>query len=360
MSREVLRHLKKLQKRAKPDPGFRRALKRHLVSQIPFAWTSLLKPLAVTAVVVLLLSSGSAVYAYQSDEITPRHPLYAVRMGAEQFEIAFNRSNPEYYLETKVKHLERRIAEVETMLRKDDRILQQDVARVTQGVVEAIDAVEGVQERERWDHQIQQTEVSFAQRIQKLPDSGTYRPMLVEHSKRIGRQIYQLTPERRASYLNAELRYEAELLGIDWTLTDRAVVVEDVEPEVVVRMQESGVMQEQEADVKAHSETIGRPPTQSSVGTQQDSQRSSTPVTEPAENVEWQQEELVPVQFGVAPTVVVTTSTEDSMDELDEQEVPDASATTTESASSTQVLEDEATLQRVRVFFGKVKQQTSD
>lgn len=84
-----LKHkLEKMGQEGDPSPEFVRSLEMKLRAEIghPVWWIRWPKVATAACSIVMLAGSGTGAYAYNSDEVLPDHPLYAVRQGIEQVE----------------------------------------------------------------------------------------------------------------------------------------------------------------------------------------------------------------------------------------------------------------------------------
>lgn len=82
------RKLEKMGQHGDPSPVFVRSLEKRLRAEIghPVWWIRWPKVATAACSIVMLAGSGTGAYAYNSDEVLPDHPLYAVRQGIEQIE----------------------------------------------------------------------------------------------------------------------------------------------------------------------------------------------------------------------------------------------------------------------------------
>ncbi|MFZ2804456.1 MAG: DUF5667 domain-containing protein, partial [Patescibacteria group bacterium] len=108
------RELTKLGHRSDPDRAFVRALQKTLKMQTghPAWWVQSWKYAVVGSTVVALACSATGVYAYTSDDVLPGDPLYTVRQGIENVEVAAA-VTPTLKADVQVKLLARRLHEQE-------------------------------------------------------------------------------------------------------------------------------------------------------------------------------------------------------------------------------------------------------
>ncbi len=109
----IAHKLHRLAQRANPERAFVRALEKNLRLQSGHqGWWLHWGRIAVSGLsVVTMAASATTAYAYESDDVLPDHPLYALRQGVEDFEIHVAK-DPVAKAEVQVKHLERRMKEV--------------------------------------------------------------------------------------------------------------------------------------------------------------------------------------------------------------------------------------------------------
>jgi len=230
--------LRKLSARGNIDRRFRIALKKRLLAQkdvvkSPHRW---LKPLAVGMTTLLIFGMATGAYAYGSKSVLPDHPLYGVRAQIERVESAIVSGNPQKRAEVAIKHLERRVQEIDLMEDNEDQIEENDVERVSQAVKEAMDVAAETEETEGCDRKIRQAEMEGTQLFQRASERNSTVKKAVDKSvKDIGRVVWKMDESRRARYENIELRYEAELFGMHWKLEQGKVVVENEDIEEIIK-----------------------------------------------------------------------------------------------------------------------------
>lgn len=232
----IKNELKSLSKRAEIDREFKVVLKRHLIKQIPSHWyIHVLKPIAGVTAIVLIFGSTTSAYAYSSDNVLPHHPLYEVRTQIENVESVLASNDPIRHADVKIKHLEKRVHEIDLMGEREIPIEREDVERVNEAVKQAIEVASEVPESKLYDQRIRRAEVRSVTMFQEAAENNSEIEEAIDASaKDLGRIVWKLDEERRHMYQNIELRYEAELFGIDWKLDQGLVVVETEDIETII------------------------------------------------------------------------------------------------------------------------------
>jgi len=116
-----------MRSQAAPRPEFRSALRAKLSAayeaRYPSAASSPLLKFAAAGVcvVVLFFGMGTGVYAYESPEVTPDHPLYFMKSGMEQMEGRFAKT-PEARAKFHAKMMDRRLKEAERFFQKNRKV----------------------------------------------------------------------------------------------------------------------------------------------------------------------------------------------------------------------------------------------
>jgi hypothetical protein len=230
------RLLKNMSRRAEPDRAFVRALKADLVGKKPrnalfFAF----RTAGALLVIALALGSASCVYAYRSPNVLPDHPLYAVRRAVESAELSLVYMNPERAAEVAVKHFEKRVEEIGAMADGGKQVKNEDVERVTRAAEAAIESASSPSEAERLDERIRAAELSGAGALQRAAEASEYlKPAIRNGVKELGRMVRRMPVQRRETYQNIELRYEAEVFGMKWKMEQGNVVVEDEDVDKII------------------------------------------------------------------------------------------------------------------------------
>jgi len=82
------RELDRLGRQADPDRRFVRSLEKRLKQEVghPVWWVQWSKIASGVSLSLVLASGATGVYAYTSDDVTPNHPLYALRTTIEDVE----------------------------------------------------------------------------------------------------------------------------------------------------------------------------------------------------------------------------------------------------------------------------------
>ncbi len=106
----------KMNRAARPSGEFSNRLKMRFGLPVKHNWltTSAFRVSFGTLAIVCSMGAGTVSYAYASDDVTPDHPLYAVRQAVETVEEAAAPS-PEERTAVQQKHLKRRVHEIEVM-----------------------------------------------------------------------------------------------------------------------------------------------------------------------------------------------------------------------------------------------------
>lgn len=173
--------LKRLGRHGKPSRAYVSALKQTLIERgatvipanagiqrigwIP-AFAGMTKYAAVALSVVLLLGVGTSTYAYASDEVTPDHPLYAIRQAVEEVEetVAIT---PVWKERVINKNLERKQQEIGRMLEKNPGLKERPEGVALEKVQSILK--KGIEEKRNPDEIREQAlvEVRFAERENK-------------------------------------------------------------------------------------------------------------------------------------------------------------------------------------------------
>jgi hypothetical protein len=228
--------LKKLSKQAEIDREFKIVLKRHLVKQIPSRWyIHILKPVAGVTAIILIFGSTTGAYAYTSNNVLPHHPLYLVRTQIENVESALASNDPVKHAYVAIKHLEKRVHEVSLMEDREIIIEKEDIERVTNAVRNAIETTSELTDTVDNDDRIRRAEIRSTSMFQTAAEGNSELEEVIDESaKDLGRLVWKMDESRKALYENIELRYEAELFGIDWKLEQGLVVVDMDDIETII------------------------------------------------------------------------------------------------------------------------------
>ena len=236
----IERKLNRLSKSARPNRVFKVELRRELVGS--FGTNPLLghvlKPAIASLTLVVALGAGTGVYAYNSDDVIPDHPLYGVREGIEGIESSIATHDPSALAATERKHLARRMREIERMreLRRD--VDERHIARVTRQIEHALQVGDGlpVRSREAHDEIVSKLEQRRARLLQRVHDEIPEGPkrerierIIDEDTERLGNRIDQLAEDRKQRFEQVRIR--------------RAAIRERLRPELreaEIRLPESG------------------------------------------------------------------------------------------------------------------------
>ena len=123
----IERKLRKIGEKTSPDKAYVSALQKTLQTQVghPMWWVEWKKIAIVSLTSFSLIAGGTGVYAYSSDDVTPDHPLYALRQEIESVETSVA-VTPEERTHVEQKHQQRRDHEQQVMEeRKKEREMKQ-------------------------------------------------------------------------------------------------------------------------------------------------------------------------------------------------------------------------------------------
>lgn len=196
----VEHQLKQAGRSADPDPRFVHALKARLQTEVgyPLRWVEGWK-WAVGAVTSLsLISSGTGVYAYTSEEVLPEHPLYGLRQAIERVEevTAFN---PEAKALVQVRHLERRVKEHRIANVKRRKLSKGLMQKFEQGLNAVIDGNGKLPEavRDRLDERAGDLRVQHEDVLNEAVDDKEF---IRQELERINKKIESLEVRRKANF----------------------------------------------------------------------------------------------------------------------------------------------------------------
>lgn len=242
----IKRRLNQLCKRAEPDRDFTVALKRHLIKKIPSRWhIHILKPVAGVATFAIIFGMTTGVYAYGSNSVLPHHLLYPVRTNIERMERALATDDPNDYADVALKHLEKRVHEIDVMDERSASVYEEDVRRVTTAVQRAMHAADALGDPRPYDVRIRNAEVRSASMLHSMAsEHPALAHAISESAKDLGRVVWKMETKRKEVYENVSLRYEAELFGLVWSIEQGKVVVETEDVEQIISNMRSENVQE--------------------------------------------------------------------------------------------------------------------
>lgn len=125
----IERKLRRLGRRADPDRDFVLGLEKRLVQEIgvlPAPRAAYLR-WASAAGLVLALGGATGAYAYASDSVLPGSALYPLKLEIENLEKSTSLTNART-AQVELKHLKRRLAEDEIIIRRDGKLPDERLA----------------------------------------------------------------------------------------------------------------------------------------------------------------------------------------------------------------------------------------
>jgi len=144
---QIDKKLKLVSRKAVPDKEFIRSLETRLRLELGLKSTPFpVWKIAISgALVLLVILSGTGVYAYTSPDVLPDTPLYSVRITLENIEEK-TAITTKVRTEIAIKHLERRIKENEIMEQKQKPISDERVKLFTNEFQQAMDKADDLPE----------------------------------------------------------------------------------------------------------------------------------------------------------------------------------------------------------------------
>ena len=173
------RRLQKLGNRVQPDPVFVHRLEKEIKGLMPsrsiFGWIQWHKGMAWASggmMAMTLAVSGTGVYAYQSEDVTPDHLLYPVRLAMEQVETS-TAVTPVQKVNVQTKHLQKRFREQQALLKKQ-KLTPIRVADFEKGIQPMVDEVRILppEQAQKMQNEINKVEKAHLKLITKQLDSA--------------------------------------------------------------------------------------------------------------------------------------------------------------------------------------------
>lgn len=198
----ILEHkLKKLASAADPTPEFSRALERRIRSEIghPLWWIKGWKVAVSSVTVVSLLGSGTGVYAYSSNDVTPDHPLYGLRTAIEKVETRVAQT-PVDKARVRLKHLARRVDEQKVMQAHNKPVPKQLIQEIEKKLDKQIDEDTGLPESSR-DELDTVAGTIKAQHEDLLEKDPVAKEGAKEGLERINKKIENLDAKRKTNFV---------------------------------------------------------------------------------------------------------------------------------------------------------------
>ncbi len=199
----IERRLRKLGHRAQPDAAFARALRKEINAEIGsssiFGWAQWHRGLAwasgSTAAFVLAVS-GTGVYAYQSDAITPNHVLYPVRIVAEHV-VELAAITPHQRVNARMKKLQHRLREQE-ILQNANQLTPARVQEFENHVDEVMQTVADMpsKETEIVQEEVRHMEQKHVKILQKARETATEEMKKTIDDELQGQQDRQIKREQ--------------------------------------------------------------------------------------------------------------------------------------------------------------------
>ena len=199
------RKLKKLGHKADPDPKFLHALEKQLKQQSGHRtwWIQGWKVALGSITAVSLISSATGVYAYNSDNVTPDHPLYSVRTALESVEMSLA-TTPEQKAHVTINHLARRVKEQEVLQSKHKTVPKEVIQKIETDLEKQIDenGAFATSTRQEMDEQLGTIKEKHTKLIKQGETTSSTETNTEIH--KIDQKIQNLDEQRKASIQKGE------------------------------------------------------------------------------------------------------------------------------------------------------------
>ena len=171
--------LKWFGRKARPSRAFRNELYLRIVPKPVVSYRQHAFRFAVAGMASLLvvLGTGTSVYAYDSPTVSDGHPLYSIKQGIERIEERFA-ATPEMRAEFHAKMMERRMAEAERLDESKEQIpqiLESAAAELDLSVDELKSDLRDPKERKELLDRLSETNERYAEVLSRVP-KGKHRP----------------------------------------------------------------------------------------------------------------------------------------------------------------------------------------
>jgi hypothetical protein len=217
MSWQIERNLKKIGRRAAPDQETALAIRRTLerAGYLPtrgLAFLPALRTAAASLGILLTFGSGTAVYAYNSDNVLPDHPLYAVRQQIEDVEESLAPS-PERREQVRLKRLQRRMREIRLLRLKEKPVPPRITERVIQRLNDLPPAVvpSALPQEDELNEDIKIERMEVKELLKDLHEAKSDEerkqldPLLIERAERLEQNLHRLEERTKLKRLYRRL-----------------------------------------------------------------------------------------------------------------------------------------------------------
>ncbi len=198
------RKLKHLGQKADPSPAFLRSLEKQLKQKSGHGtwWIQGWKVAVGGLTAVSLMSGATGVYAYNSEDVTPDHPLYSVRTALETVETSMA-TNPEQKARVGIKHLERRVKEQQVMQSKHKPVTKDVIKNIETSLDSQIDENDALatSTRQEMDEKLGTLKEQHVHLLKQDVVSSTEMDAEIEH---LNTKIEHLDGQRKSSIQKGE------------------------------------------------------------------------------------------------------------------------------------------------------------
>lgn len=202
------RKLKKLGHHADPDPQFLRVLEKRLRAQTghPMWWVRGWKVAVGGLTAISLATSATSVYAYNSDDVLPDHPLYGLRTTIENVETSLA-TTPDAKARIQINHLVRRVKEQQMMVKKHKPVPTEVLTNIEKDLSSQIDnaATLATSTQEEIDTKLGEIKEKH---VKMIRESSETHPDTVQKIEQINQKIDQLDAHRKEMIKKGEEQRE--------------------------------------------------------------------------------------------------------------------------------------------------------